>query len=80
MGKRYETCIRHGDLVLEFRGRECVCVARQSDGSAVCLTLSEWAFLLACADLREWPIVSPLEYSEAVRKAKEEAEDLIAGS
>jgi len=53
------TTIRHGDLAVDFDAQGWVQLARQSNGSTIQLSQSEWIFLLKCADLRGWPIAPP---------------------
>lgn len=53
------TSISHGDLKIDFDSAEWVQITRQSNGTAVQLSISEWNFLLQCAYLRGWPTVPP---------------------
>ena len=53
------TMITHGDLKIEMRASGEVFIVRQSDASAILLSLSEWNYLQAVADLHGWPIVAP---------------------
>jgi len=54
------TMISHGDLKIDMRENGDVFIVRQSDGSAVVLSLTEWNYLTAVADLHGWPVTRPL--------------------
>jgi len=49
--------VRQGDLVIDFDAAGWVQVTRQSNGMAVQLSKSEFNFLLACCQLRNWPLI-----------------------
>lgn len=58
------TSIRHGDLAIDFDSEGWVQITRQSNGSAVQLSVSEWIFLLQCAALRGWPMAPPAKFPQ----------------
>ena len=53
------TSIRHGDLVIDMDTNGEVQIVRQSTGQGVRLSVSEWRYLIAVADLHGWPVVPP---------------------
>lgn len=58
------TSIRHGDLVIDFDSAGWVQLTRQSNAMAIQLSKSEFAFLQACAQLANWPVVPPAFFPE----------------
>ena len=60
------TSIRHGDLVIDFQEHGCVQVVRQSNMQGIVLSLTEWNYLLAVADIHGYPVVSPFKATPEV--------------
>lgn len=60
------TNIRHGDLCIDMRSDGSVQIVRQSDMTAVLLSLTEWNYLQVVMGLHGWPVVAPQELRQDV--------------
>jgi hypothetical protein len=60
------TSIRHGDLVLDYESDGSVRMTRQSNAMAIQLSISEWGFVQATAQLAGWPVVAPHELQRVI--------------
>lgn len=58
------TNIRHGDLVIDMEPNGDVQIVRQSDMTAIRLSLTEWTYLMAVADIHGWPVAPPIKPRE----------------
>jgi hypothetical protein len=54
------TTIHHGDLVIDWQSDESLRIIRQSNGQAIELSCSEWAYIMRAAELHDWPVAPPL--------------------
>jgi hypothetical protein len=59
MTDRTHTCIRHGDLVIDFNADGSVQLARKSNMTAIVLSITEWVFILKLCEIHDWPVAAP---------------------
>lgn len=68
-----QTVITHGDLCITFHSDSDIQITRQSNAQSLLMSASEWAFLLRCADLRGWPVISTGDVEAIYARQAEEA-------
>ena len=61
------TNISHGDLQLDFNDDKTVQITRKSNTSGILLSLTEWKYILAVAELLDFPMVAPEDSSVRIR-------------
>jgi hypothetical protein len=53
------TCIRHGDLVIDYHADGSVQIVRQSNMTGLVLSVSEWDYLVRVQSLHDAPMAPP---------------------
>lgn len=57
---------RYGDLVIEWDANGNLTLTRQSDGTRIYVSVSEWNALLVLCQLKGWPVAPPVMVAEAI--------------